>query len=229
VRENFDFAIPAGGERDAVDILWTDAAGRMAGRRFDRAITQFRCVCRSDPEDPAALHLALMPEVAYGPEEMRWVQVGNSVTQKMLRATFPLTDLAAEVRLAPGRLLVIGGRTPGTGKGAAGLSLGGAFFHGRRGPDTWSETIILTAERTGPGQIPETGTIPFMPDLKPQLPAKAGAATPPAAGTQPPGKAPTAGVPASPPAQPPSTGPAAPGIPGVRIMPQGTLPAPPSK
>ena len=185
VRENFDFAIPAGGERDAVDILWTDAAGRMAGRHFDRAITQFRCVCRSDPEDPAALHLALMPEVAYGPEEMRWVQVGNSVTHKMLRATFPLTDLAAEVRLAPGRLLVIGGRTPATGKGAAGLSLGGAFFHGRRGPDTWSETIILTAERTGPGQIPETGTIPFMPDLKPQLPAKAGAAPPPAAGTQP--------------------------------------------
>jgi hypothetical protein len=219
VRENFDFAIPAGGERNAVDILWTDAAGRMTGRHFDRAITQFRCVCRSDPEDPAALHLALMPEVAYGPEEMRWVQVGNSVTQKMLRATFPLTDLAAEVRLAPGRLLVIGGRTPGTGKGAAGLSLGGGFFHGRRGPDTWSETIILTAERTGPGQIPETGTIPFMPDLKPQLPAKASAAPPPAAGTQPPGKAPAAGVPASP---------AGPGIPGVRIIPPGgTQPLPP--
>ena len=231
VRENFDFAIPAGGERDAVDILWTDAAGRMAGRHFDRAITQFRCVCRSDPEDPAALHLALMPEVAYGPEEMRWVQVGNSVTQKMLRATFPLTDLAAEVRLAPGRLLVIGGPPrlrAGTGKGAAGLSLGGVFFHGRRGPDTWSETIILTAERTGPGQVPESGTIPFMPNLKPQLPAKAGAAPPPAAGTQPPGKAPAAGVSASPPAQPPSAGPAAPGIPGVRIIPPGgTQPLPP--
>ena len=245
VRENFDFAIPAGGERNAVDILWTDAAGRMTGRHFDRAITQFRCVCRSDPEDPAALHLALMPEVAYGPEEMRWVQVGNSVTQKMLRATLPLTDLAAEVRLAPGRLLVIGGPPglrAGTGKGAAGLSLGGVFFHGRRGPDMWSETIILTAERTGPGQIPETGIIPFMPDLKPQLPAKPGAAptTPPAAGTQPPGKvppatttqppgkAPAAGVPASPPAQPPSAGPAAPGIPGVRIIPPGgTQPLPP--
>jgi hypothetical protein len=231
VRENFDFAIPAGGERDAVDILWTDAAGRMAGRHFDKAITQFRCVCRSDPEDPAALHLALMPEVAYGPEEMRWVQVGNSVTQKMLRATFPLTDLAAEVRLAPGRLLVIGGPPrlrAGTGKGAAGLSLGGVFFHGRRGPDTWSETIILTAERTGPGQVPESGTIPFMPNLKPQLPAKAGAAPPPAAGTQPPGKAPAAGVSASPPAQPPSAGPAAPGIPGVRIIPPGgTQPLPP--
>ena len=242
VRENFDFAIPAGGERDTVDILWTDAAGRMAGRHFDRAITQFRCVCRSDPEDPAALHLALMPEVAYGPEEMRWVQVGNSVTQKMLRATFPLTDLAAEVRLVPGRLLVIGGRIPGTGKGAADLSLGGVFFHGRRGPDTWSETIILTAERTRPGQVPESGTIPFMPNLKPQLPAKPGAAptTPPAAGTQPPGKvppatttqppgkAPAAGVPASPPAQPPSAGPAAPGIPGVRIIPPGgTQPLPP--
>jgi hypothetical protein len=147
-----------------------------------------------------------MPEVAYGPEAMRWVQVGNSVTQKMLRATLPLTDLAAEVRLAPGRLLVIGGRTVGTGKGAAGLSLGGVFFHGRRGPDTWSETIILTAERTGPGQIPETGTIPFMPDLKPQLPAKAGAAPPPAAGTQPPGKAPPATT-----TQPPGKAPAAAG------------------
>ncbi|MCX5675417.1 MAG: hypothetical protein NTX87_10470, partial [Planctomycetota bacterium] len=117
--------------------------------------------------------------------------------------------------------------------GAADLSLGGVFFHGRRGPNMWSETIILTAERTGPGQIPETGIIPFMPDLKPQLPAKAGAAPPPAAGTQPPGKAPpatttqppgkapAAGVSASPPAQPPSAGPPAPGIPGVRIIPPG--------
>ncbi|MBM4019324.1 MAG: hypothetical protein FJ288_13550 [Planctomycetes bacterium] len=195
-RENFDFAIPAGGERDALDILWTDASGRLIGRRFDKALAQFRCVCRSDPDDPAAVRLALVPEVAYGPEEMRWVQVGPSLTQKMVRATLPLADLAAEVRLAPGRLLVIGGRAPAMlshgreSMAPTALGLGGAFFHDRRGPDTWSETIILTAERTEPGKVPPGTTVPFMPDLKPAPAAKP--AAPAAKPAAPPGRPPGA-------------------------------------
>jgi hypothetical protein len=196
-RENLDFAIPLGGERGAIDFLWTDAAGRLAGRHFDRALVQLQCVCRGDPDDPAGVRLAIVPEVLYGAGELRWVQVGNSLTQRTVRPSFVLTDLAAEVRLAPGRILVIGPRTaaPG-GKATPDLSLGAAFLHERRGPDLWTQTIILTAERMAPGKAPEGGSIPLMPGLKPTQPPKpTGPATPvapaartpsPAAGQTPP-------------------------------------------
>lgn len=203
-RENWDFAIPLGGDRDTLDFLWTDAAGRLSGRHFDKAAGQLRCVCRTDPDDPTAARLALVPEVLYGPEEMHWVQVGNSVTQKMSRASFMLSDMAAEVQFVPGRLLVIGPRTaaPG-GKATPDLSLGAALLHERRGPDLWTQTIILTVERATPGQIPEGGSIPLMPGLKP--------ASPPA-GTQPPAAGQTPGA-------PPKVRITSPNIPGLRIVP----------
>lgn len=238
-RENFDFPILLGGERDAIGFLWADAAGRLAGRHFDKALAQLRCVCRGDPDDPAAVRLALVPEVLYGPEELHWVQVGSSVTQKMVRASFVLTDLAAEVRLAPGRILVIGPRAaaPG-GKATPDLSLGAAFLHERRGPDLWTQTIILTAERMASGQMPEGGSIPLMPGLKPAQPPKAGgpAGAPPPGGTQPaaPGQAPPApGQPVAAPAAPsapPTPRVRMPNIPGIRIVPQGgpTAPFPPA-
>ena len=208
-RENFDFAIPVGGERDSIDFLWTDAAGRLAGRHFDKAFAQLRCVCRGDPDDPAAVRLALVPEVLYGPQEMRWVQAGNSLTQKMVRASFVLTDMAAEVRFVPGRILVIGPRTaaPG-GKATPDLSLGAALMHERRGPDLWTQTIILTAERMVPGAVPEGGSIPLMPGLNP---------------TQPP-KAPDTTTPPAPPKVRVNT----PNIPGLRITPS-TGPAAPAQ
>jgi hypothetical protein len=207
-RENFDFAIPVGGDRDSIDFLWTDAAGRLAGRHFDKALAQLRCVCRGDPDDPSAVRLALVPEVLYGPQEMRWVQAGTSLTQKMVRASFVLTDMAAEVRFVPGRILVIGPRTaaPG-GKATPDLSLGAALMYERRGPDLWTQTIILTAERMVPGAAPEGGSIPLMPGLNPTQPPKTpGTTTPPA---------------------PPKVQVNTPNIPGLRIMPS-TGPAAPA-
>lgn len=232
-RENFDFPILLGGERDAVDFLWADAAGRLAGRHFDRALGQLRCVCRGDPDDPTAVRLAMVPEVLYGPEEMHWVQTGSSVTQKMVRASFVLTDLAAEVRLAPGRILVIGPRAaPPGGKDTPDLSLGPALMHERRGPDLWTQTIILTAERMAPGQMPEGGSIPLMPGLKPTQPPKPGgpATASPPAGAQPatPGQAPPApGQPGVTPAAPPKVRVNMPNIPGLRIIPPAGPAAPP--
>jgi hypothetical protein len=221
-RENFDFPIPLGGERDAIDFLWTDAAGRLAGRHFDRALVQLRCVCRGDPDDPAAIRLALVPEVLYGPDEMHWVQTGNSITQKMVRASFVLTDLAAEVRLTPGRILVIGPRSAALGgKATPDLGLGAAMMHEQRGPDLWTQTIILTAERAVPEQVPEGGSIPLMPGLRPTQPTKpAGPATvgPAPAATQPGTTTPPA---------PPKVRVNTPNIPGLRIMPS-TGPAAPA-
>jgi hypothetical protein len=215
VRENFDFAIPLGGERDAIDFLWADADGRLSGRHFDRALVQLRCVSRGDPDDPTAVRLAVVPEVLYGPEEMRWVQAGNSISQKMVRASFVLTDMAAEVRFLPGRILVIGPRAPAPGgKATPDLSLGAALMHERRGPDLWTQTIILTAERVVPDQLPEGGSIPLMPNLKPTPSKPTGPATVP----------------------PPAVRVNAPNIPGLRIMPstgpaapQQPPPAPPAK
>ena len=187
-RENFDFPVPLGGEHNTLDFLWIDAAGRLSGRHFDKAVAQLRCVCRSDPDDPTAVRLALVPEVLYGPEELRWVQTGNSVTQRSVRASFVLTDMAAEVRFVPGRLLVIGPRiaAPG-GKATPELSLGAALMYERRGPDLWTQTIILTVERAVPGKIPEGGSIPLVPGLKPAQPTKpTGPATPVAPSGQPP-------------------------------------------
>ncbi len=165
VPENLDFAIALGQEREAIDLVWTDAAGRLVGRHFDEAATRLRVVCRHDPSDPAAVRIALVPEVQYGKERMRWVRTGQGHVQKMGRSSCVLSDLAAEVRLPPGRLLVIGPTSPTAGPG---ISFGGAGFFHRRGPDTWQGTIILTAQRTVPGKAPRSGKIPFLPPAKPR-------------------------------------------------------------
>ena len=193
VRENMDFAIPLGGDRDCLDVLWTDASGQMAGRRFEKALAQLRLVCRSDPDSPDAVRIAIVPEVEYGPEEMHWVRTETGYKQQVGRASLVLSDLAAEVRLAPGRLLVLGGRR------GADLSLGGTLFYERRGPDMWVQTLILTAERIRPGHVPEEGAIPF---LTPAGQAPKPPAGPPAATQARPGESPKppAGLPAAPPA-----------------------------
>ena len=189
VMENMDFAVTAGGERDVLEVLWTDAAGRASGRRFMRALAQLRLVCCTDPQDAAVVRLALVPEVLYGQEELRWVRTEAGAVQRTMRASLMLSDLAAEVRLVPGRILVIGGRR------ASDLSPGGVLFLERRGPDTWIQTIVLTAERAQPGTIPEGGKVPFLPP--PKAPPKA----------PPPGKTPGTGD--KPPA-PPSNAPGSP-------------------
>jgi hypothetical protein len=167
VREDQDFLISVGGERETLDILWTDAAGRLMGRRFERAVTQFRCVCRRDTE-AGGVRIALVPEVTYGEERMRWVRGESTMVPRTARASFDVMDLAAEVHLEPGRLLVLGGRR------SSDVSLGGAMFHEKRGPDVWVQTVIVTAEPLRPGQIPEGGTVPFLTPagLTPKMPAK---------------------------------------------------------
>jgi len=161
VRENMDFVISLGGEREGLDLVWSDASGQLAGRHFDKALPLFRLVCRADPEEPNGVRIALVPEVQYGPEQLRWIRTEEGLARRMARASFTLTDLAAEVRLPPGRLLVLGGRR------SSDLSLGGSFFYEPRGPDTWVQTIILTAEWVQPGQIPEGQAVPFLPPAAP--------------------------------------------------------------
>jgi hypothetical protein len=157
-REDLDFRIAMGGEREALDLLWPDEAGRLSGRHFDEARTELRCVCRSDAKDARAVRLAVVPEVLYGKEVLQWVRTESGYAQKLARRTFSLSDLGAEVRLEPGRLLVIGGRR------SSSLSVGGAFFHETRGPDTYVQTLIITADRVLPGTGPaEAGPVPFVP------------------------------------------------------------------
>jgi hypothetical protein len=129
----------------------------MLGRHFDKAVVQYRLVCRSDPDDPEGVRIALVPEVLSGSEEMHWVRSeSGAFVQRFERAAFTMSDFAAEVRLPAARLLMLGGR------GSTDLSLGGAFFHERRGPDEWAQTIILTVQRMKPGQMPESGSVPLV-------------------------------------------------------------------
>ena len=175
VRENLDFVISVGGERNALDVLWTDLSGKLLGRCFEEALAEFRLVCRSDPDDPKAVRIALAPEVLYGREQMRWVRTETGAPiQRMSRESFVLADLAAEVRLSPGRLLVIGARR------TSDVSLGGAMFYERRGPDLWYQTIIVTVERVVPGQAPEGEGVPLRvpPKTRARAPAPAKAAPP---------------------------------------------------
>jgi len=169
VREDQDFLISVGGERETLDLIWTDAAGRLVGRRFEKAITRFRCVCRNDAEVPGGVRIALVPEVTYGEERLRWVRGEGAMMPRTALAAFDVMDLAAEVLLEPGRLLVLGGRR------SSDVSLGGAMFHEKRGPDLWVQTVVVTAEPVRPGQIPEGGTVPFLtpPGAAPKTPAKA--------------------------------------------------------
>jgi hypothetical protein len=157
VRENMDFVVTLGPERPALDVIWTDSSGHLMGRHFDRVQVQFRLVCRSDPADPEAVRIALVPEFLSGPEELHWVpSEGGNYTQRIVPATFVLSDYAAEVRLPAARLLVIGGQ------GKSGLSLGSVLFQEHRGPDVWNQTIIVTVQRAKPGEIPESGNVPLM-------------------------------------------------------------------
>ncbi len=156
VRENLDFRLTIGPEREELNLLWTDASGRLRGRRFTDAQAGLRLVCRGDPDRPDAVRVAIMPEVVYGQQAMRWVRTEVGLVQRMGRSRLALADLAVEVRLLPGRLLVLGGRR------SANLSLGAAFFYERRGPDFWGQTIILTAERLLPRRVPEGETVPFL-------------------------------------------------------------------
>ena len=158
-----EFRIALGGDRDSLDVLWTDAAGVLCGRHFEEARADFRLVCRSDPKDLHTVDLAIVPEVVYGKEVLQWVRTESGVSQKMERRNAALSDLAAEVRLQPGRLFVIGGH------GASSLSLGGALFHETRGPDTYVQTLIITADRVVPGQVPLGSTVPFMAPARPPV------------------------------------------------------------
>ncbi len=165
VPENLDFAVALGGERETMDLVWTDAAGRLVGRHFDGAVTRFRTVCRYDPTDPAAVRIALVPEVQYGPERMRWARTEKGPVQQMGRSSCVLSDLAAEVRLPPGRLLVLGPTSPQAGPG---ISFGGVAFFERRGPDTWYHTVILTVQSAAPGAAAANGKVPFLAPAKPK-------------------------------------------------------------
>ena len=185
VRENVDFVIPIGSERYQLDTIWTDASGGIIGRHFEKALAQFRLVCRSDPDDSDAARIALVPEVIWGPEAMHWVRSEDGrITQRMERASFVLTDLAAEVRLPPTRLLVLGGRH------SSDLSLGGALFYEHRGPDVWAQTLIITAGRAKPEPTPRGETVPFLtpggaPTKPAPKPASKTAPVPPSVAKQP--------------------------------------------
>jgi len=145
VRENLDFVVEIGGRRPELNVVWTDADGRLAGRRFETCSARFRLVCRRDPADPRAVCIALAPEIAYGEERMRYVRTDTGFTQQLRRDRFTVDGLEAEVSLAPGRLVLLGGRQ------SSEVSLGGAMFFERRGPDVWKETILVAAQAAGPG------------------------------------------------------------------------------
>jgi hypothetical protein len=167
VRENSDFTIEIGGGRDVMDILWTDAARRLQGRQFQKCTAQFRLVCTSAPDDPAAIRVSLAPEIVYGDEALHWVRTPTGMfSQRLERSTFVLSDFAAEVRLPPGRLLVLGGRPE------PGLSPGGALFCEPRGPNVWNQTIVLSFERVKVEPVPVGESVPLVPP-----PTKAPAST----------------------------------------------------
>jgi len=149
VQENMDFVVEIGGPRTGIDIVWTDRSGRLGGRHFDAATARFRCVCRRHPDDPETACLALVPEIAYGRQRMQYERTEHGVMQRMRQDRFAVPDLEAEVALAPGRLLLVGA-TP-----SSEVSVGGAFFLQRRGPDTWKETLLVTARPLAPGAAPE--------------------------------------------------------------------------
>ena len=161
VREDMDFVITVGGARESLDVLWTDASGRLMGRRFDRALAQFRVVCRRDPARPDAVCVAMVPEVLFGAEELHWVRTPTGHVQRMSRGSFVLTDLAAEASLTTGRLLVIGG-TP-----SSALSLGGAMFFEHRGPDTWTQTVIISVTQARPEEVPRDQPATLLPKARP--------------------------------------------------------------
>ncbi len=152
VRENQDFRVTFGPRRETVDILWTDEAGRLHGRHFEDAQVEFRVVCRRRSDDePLTVSVAIVPEVLYGRERLRWVRTATGYTRQAGRSRFALTDLAVEVPLENERLLVLGGDR------SSEVSLGGAYFHERRGPDVWVQTAVFTVVPVSPAEVPVPG------------------------------------------------------------------------
>jgi hypothetical protein len=144
VRENFEFRVSFGPKRQTLDLLWTDAEGRLVGRQFGRAAAEVRMVCRRDPRRPGAVRVALVPEVAYGDEQFRWTETPEGFSRRMGQSRLVLSDLASEVPLGAGRLLVLGGARSGP------LSLGGAYFYEQRGPDLWVHTAVFAVQPASP-------------------------------------------------------------------------------
>ena len=149
IPENTDFVVESGGARTGLDVVWTDAEGRLAGRHFDRASPRFRLVCRPPPDDPQAVCIALVPEIAYGDPRLRYERTQTGFARRMAPDAFIVRDLAAEMRLAPGRMLVLGAQR------SSDVSLGGAFFFERRGPDLWKQTLLVSARPLPPGTAAE--------------------------------------------------------------------------
>jgi len=145
VRENLDFVVEIGGVRPELHLVWTEADGRLAGRRFDTCRARFRLVCRRDPNDIRAVCIALAPEIAHGQQRMRYVRTDTGFIQEMRPDLFTVDGLEAEVALASGSLLLIGGDR------SSAVSLGGAMLFDPRGPDVWKETILVAAQVAGPG------------------------------------------------------------------------------
>ncbi|MFO8012216.1 MAG: hypothetical protein R6X20_02810 [Phycisphaerae bacterium] len=149
IPENNAFVVESHPGRTGLDVVWTDAEGRLAGRRFDRATPRFRLVCRPVPDAPQAVCIALVPEIAYGEQRLRYERTEHGFTQRMGRDRFTPADLAAEVRLDPGRMLVVGGER------SSDVSLGAALCYERRGPDLWKQTLLLSVRALPPGTVPE--------------------------------------------------------------------------
>jgi hypothetical protein len=148
VRENMDFVIELGRPRTNFDVVWADADGRLGGRHFDEGTVQFRFVCRRWPGDPRAVCVALAPEVAFGPQRMRYERTEHGFTGRMRPEIVTVQGLEAEVRLDPGRILLVGAAR------SSDLSVGGVFFFERRGPDRWQETLLLAVRPAGAGATP---------------------------------------------------------------------------
>jgi hypothetical protein len=155
VRENMDFVVTFGSDRPTIDVLWSGSDGSLSGRHFEGAQVQFRVVCRGDPADPQAVALAIVPEVVSGKEMLHWIEGPQGFSQQVSRSIFTLQELAAEARLAPGEVLVVGGRA------SSPVSLGGAMFYEHRGPDLWVQTVVFQAQRlpagAGLGQASQPG------------------------------------------------------------------------
>ncbi len=166
VRENFDFRLSLGFERDTLDFVWTED-GELRGRHFEAARADLRFVCRRDPDNPDAVVLAVVPEVSHGEERLKWVETAAGFTKQMVRPRFTLDALAVEAALRPGRMLVVGGRRRSP------VSLGAVWFYDRRGPDLWKQTLILTAELYLPGAEPEAGPGLTVPEASKPAPAPA--------------------------------------------------------
>jgi hypothetical protein len=149
IPENNSFVVESLPAQAGLDVVWTDADGRLAGRRLERAAPRFRLVCRRVPDHPQTVCIAVVPEIAYGEQRLRYERTEHGFTQRMGRERFTPDDLAAEVRLDPGRMLVLGGDR------SSDVSLGAVLCYERRGPDLWKQTLLVSVRALPPGTVPE--------------------------------------------------------------------------